>query len=144
MDSHEITCGLFLPPELAFQPGQPIAMAGDCFAFGKPSTDLDHIADNTLAEGADDGGVLGQGDVVGGAGPSDRLHSLRCLDIRQVVPVFQREFLAFAVRLHRVGAFSMQLTRPYALETSFHVRSLRSSRRVRVASRMTAIDPSQT
>ena len=52
---------------------------------------------------------------------------------------FVEESAAFGVRLHEDRAFSVQLTRPYALEASFHVRSLRSSRRVRVASRMTQL-----
>jgi hypothetical protein len=63
----------------------------------------------------------------------------RCSVILAVVLVSSREFADRQRRLHRDRAFSVQLTRPYALEASCQVRLLRSSRRVRVASRMAAI-----
>jgi hypothetical protein len=75
-----------------------------------------------------------------GPGIRLQLHRKRRSNALPVVPIWSRESPASATLLHEDRAFFVQ-TRPYALEASFHVRSLRSSRRVRVASRMTAIDP---
>jgi len=54
-----------------------------------------------------------------GPRPGGRLHRKQSLDVRMVVPVYQRKFLASAVRLHQERAFSVQLTWPYALEVAF-------------------------
>jgi len=54
MDTDEVEGCLFSPPELAIEPRQPIAMAALRLALGQAAPDLDYIADNALAERAND------------------------------------------------------------------------------------------
>jgi hypothetical protein len=50
---HKAQCGGLLPPELALQPGEPVAVTSDDFALRETPSDLDDVANHPLAESAD-------------------------------------------------------------------------------------------
>jgi hypothetical protein len=60
MHPHEIERRRFAPPELAFEPRQPVAMPGDRLGVREPAPDFDNVTDGALAERANDLSVLGK------------------------------------------------------------------------------------
>jgi hypothetical protein len=49
VQAHEAFGCVFAPSKFSLQPGQPIAVAGDRFAFGQPPSDLDDVTDGAFA-----------------------------------------------------------------------------------------------